>query len=336
MRPGSTDNIKETARPDLSIVILSWNTRELLLKCLAAVEGAHAPPSRETIVVDNASRDGSADAVAERFPNVRLIRNLKNEGYARGNNIGIRASAGRNVLLLNSDTEAAPRAFRALVNFLDAHPEYGAAAARLWNRDGTIQRACMRFPTLFTALFYDARPGRWWPNNYFLRRHFCRDFDHIDSRDVQQPPGAALCLRRDALEKVGLLDEELFLFFNDVELCQRMRAAGFRIRYLADANIIHHGGASTSLYPAFAAELFRNKIAYYRKRYGSLGESLMRSVTRWRAREEKDALRAQRLDPGILDASCRGVDLALATALRRDSAGLGVVSELANPTVRVN
>lgn len=323
-------------RPDLSVVILSWNTKDLLMKCLQSVEEAQSPPSLEVIVVDNASGDGSADAVADRFPNVQLIRNNKNDGYARGNNIGIRESTGRHVLLLNSDTEVAPRAFRALVHFLDRNLQYGAAAARLWNTDGTVQRACMRFPTPLSAVFYDAKPGRWWPNNYIIRRHFVKDFDHIDSCDVQQPPGAALCLRRDVLERVGLLNEELFLFFNDVDLCKRILKAGLRIRYLADANIVHHGGASTARYPAFAAEYFRNKIAYFRIYYGSFGEGLMRLVTKWRGREEKDNLKTRGLARDVLEASFRGVDEALSAALRRDPRGAGVISELADPTIRVN
>ncbi|MFN0207251.1 MAG: glycosyltransferase family 2 protein [Planctomycetota bacterium] len=324
------------AAPDLSIVILSWNTKALLLKCLETVEAAAAPPSREIIVVDNASKDGSPDAVEREFPGVRLIRNNKNDGYARGNNIGIREARGRYILLLNSDTEVAPGAFYALVHFLETHPKYGAAASRLWNRDGTIQRACMRFPTLLSAIFYDARPGRWWPNNPIINRHFFKDFDHIDSRDVEQPPGAAMCLRKDVLDRVGLLNEELFLFFNDVDLCKRILAAGFRIRYLADSNMIHHGGASTSLYPAFAAEYFRNKIAYFRIHYGSLGENLMRWVTRWRGAEEKDNLRKRGLAPDVLEASLHGVDGALATALRRDPSGQGVFSELPDTNVRVS
>lgn len=323
-------------RPDLSVVILSWNTKDLLIKCLETVAAASTSPVLEVIVVDNASRDGSADVVAGRFPWVKLIRNNKNDGYARGNNIGMRVAAGRHVLLLNSDTEVTPRAFRALVRFLDQHPEYGAAASRLWNRDGTIQRACMRFPTLLSAIFYDARPGRWWPNNFIIRRHFVKDFDHIDSCDVQQPPGAALCVRREVMEKIGLLDEELFLFFNDVDYCKKILKAGWRIRYLADSNIIHHGGASTSLYPAFAAEYFRNKIAYFRIHHGSFGEGLMRLVTRWRGVEEKDNLRERGLDVETLAASLRGVDDAVATALRRDRDGKGVYSELSDPGVRVS
>lgn len=321
---------------DLSVVILSWNTKDLLLRCLASVERSVSPPAREVLVVDNASRDGSADAAAAAFPSVRILRNARNEGYARGNNIGIRASRGRHVLLLNSDTEVAPGAFAALTWFLDSHPAYGAAAARLWNVDGTIQRACMRFPSLLTALFYDAPPGRWFPENVVLRRHFCRDFDHVDSRDVEQPPGAALCLRRSVLDTIGLLDEELFLFFNDVDLCRRILRAGYRIRYLADANVVHHGGASTSLYPAFAAEYFRNKIAYFRIHHGAVGERLMRAVTRWRAAEEKEKLRAAMKPSAELDAALAGVDTALETALRRDPAGAGVYAELVDPTRRVS
>ncbi|HKD99724.1 MAG TPA: glycosyltransferase, partial [Planctomycetota bacterium] len=267
---------------------------------------------------------------------VHLIRNARNEGYSRGNNVGIRAARGRHVLLLNSDTEPAPRALRALVRFLDESPSYGAVGARLWNPDGTLQRACMRFPTLATALLYDSPLGRRFPGNPVERRHFYRDFDHVDSRDVDQPPGAALALRRAALDQVGLLDEEMFLFFNDVDLCKRLLAAGWRIRYLADANVVHHVGASTSRYPAFAAEYFRNKIAYFRKHHGALGESVFRAITRFRAREEKAKLRATMKPSPELEASLAGVDHALSTALRRDAGGRGVIAELGATSERLN
>ncbi len=326
----------EGARPDVSVVILSWNTKDLLLRCLETVAASDTPPTRETIVVDNASSDGSAEIASARFPGIRLLVNGRNEGYARGNNQGIRLARGRHVLLLNSDTELAPRALRALVRFLDAHPRYGAVGARLWNPDGSIQPACMRFPSLATALLHDAKPGRWWPENPIVRRHFYREFDHLESRDVEQPPGAALCLRREALDDVGLLDEELFLFFNDVDLCRRLWRRGWRIRYLADANVVHHGGASTSKYPAFGAEYFRNKIAYYRIHHGAIGHALLRLVTRWRAREEKEKLRSSMGPSSDLDARVNGVREALATALRRDPEGRGVVSEMADPTRRVS
>lgn len=272
----------------LSTVVLSWNTEDLLRRCLAAVERAVAacgPESHELVVVDNASSDDSAAMVAREFPRARLIVNASNLGYAEGNNVGLRAARGTYAFLLNSDTEAKPDALAKLVAWLDAHPDCGAVGAQLLNLDGTLQRACMRFPTLLTAIAFDTWFGRV-PLKREVARYFYRDFDHASSRAVDQPPGAALMLRRSMLERIGLLDPDLFLFFNDVELCRRIVRAGWGIHFLADAEIFHHGGASTRKYGAFALEWHKNRARYYRREHGVAGAALAKAMTAWRALEE--------------------------------------------------
>jgi N-acetylglucosaminyl-diphospho-decaprenol L-rhamnosyltransferase len=146
-------------RPALSVVVLSWNTKDLTLACLRALHAEQPKHRREIVVVDNASHDGSADAIAAEFPGVTLERNAENVGYSGGNNQGARLATGRFLCLLNSDTEVRPGALDQLVDWLIEHPEYGMAAPRLVNPDGSVQRACMAFPGPFTALCYDTWLG---------------------------------------------------------------------------------------------------------------------------------------------------------------------------------
>ena len=254
---------------DVSVVVLSWNTRELLAACLEHLFASHPRPA-EVIVVDNASEDGSADMVEREFPAAVLVRNAENEGFARGCNIGIERATKRHVFLLNSDTEVAPDAIGLLGAWLDGHPDYGACAPKLVHRDGSVQRTCMRFPNFWTPLFFMTPLERWLPESRELRRYFLRDWDHLSSRDVDQPPAAALMVRREVLEELGAFDEQLWLFFNDVDLSKRMAEAGLRTRYVAEARVVHHVGASTSKFADFAGEYHRNRLVYYRKHFGRL------------------------------------------------------------------
>lgn len=272
--------------PDLSIVVLSWNTEDLLSSCLESLRAVPDDLAIETIVVDNDSADGSAAMVRERFPEARLIVTHRNLGYAAGNNVGIRAARGRHVFLLNSDTEVLPDAPRRLVEYLDADPSCGAVGAKLLNPDGTLQRACMRFPGLGVLVGFDTWFGDRWPLKGVIDRYFYRDFDHESSRDVDQPPAAALVVPKAVYDRIGLLDPDLFLFFNDVDLCRRIRGAGYGIHFLTEARVKHHGGASTARYGDFALEWHKNRARYYQRAYGPLGFWLAKTMTVWRAAEE--------------------------------------------------
>ncbi|MCA8943496.1 MAG: glycosyltransferase family 2 protein [Planctomycetes bacterium] len=285
--------------PVLSVVVLSWNTKELTLACLGALRADPTRQLREIIVIDNASHDGSADAIAEAYPEVVLVRNEENRGYSGGNNQGVRIAEGKFVCLLNSDTEVRPGALDQLVEFLEQHPGYGAVGPRLVSPDGSIQTACMRFPGLLTAIVFDTIWGKFPPGKWIQDRYFMRGFDHRSSRDVDQPPGACLVMHRAEYEQVGGLDEELWLFFNDVDLCRRLWRSGRRIRYFAEAEVMHHEGASTKSFAAFVTMWHRNRMAYYRKHYGDWVLPLLRLVVRWRAFEEKLAIkRRTKTDPG--------------------------------------
>ncbi|MBU0754126.1 MAG: glycosyltransferase family 2 protein [Planctomycetes bacterium] len=298
----------------LSVIVLSWNTRELLRACLRALDRNGSTIPCEIIVVDNASCDGSPKMVAEEFPETILIQNARNEGYARGNNIGIRRATGDYLLLLNSDTEVREKALDTMIDFLELHPGYGACGAQLLNPDGTIQRACMRFPGLIVTLFFDTFLERLFPQNAWVHQYFMRDFDHASSRDVDQPPGACFMIRRSLVEEIGLLDEDLFLFYNDVDYCLRIRKAGYDIRFLADARVLHHGGASTRHYRDFGLEWHKNRVRYYRKHFGFRGALATKAAAVTKALEL--ILRGWKSGSGLRSPETRQVMETLRTVLK--------------------
>ncbi|MEO6708712.1 MAG: glycosyltransferase family 2 protein [Planctomycetota bacterium] len=262
---------------DVAVVIPAWNTRELLASCLLALERSSVPV--EIVVVDNHSSDGSADMVEREYPRVKLVRNLENRGFAAASNQGIASTSAPFVLLLNTDTEVAPDAIERLLRFLEQNPAYAGAAPRLVNPDGSTQRACMNFPVLSTALWFATPLERWFPHSAELERYFARSFDHEHDSDVDQPPAAALLLRRAALERVGLLDESMFLFFNDVDLSKRLAAAGWRSRFLRDARVVHVGGASTRQLGERLERWHLDRLRYYRKHHGWLAGPWVKAAT---------------------------------------------------------
>ncbi len=272
-RPAMTDapSLPCTPSPVLSIIIVSWNTRDLLARCLEAVERSNVRTFErlnvETFVVDNASTDGSAAMVRERFPWVRLIENAENVGFARANNQAIRQSTGRYVLLLNPDTEVQSGALEALLRFMEAQPQAAAAGARLLNPDGTLQPSCHPFPTLGRELWrlfhLDA-----------LRPYALYDmarWDLAGPREVDSVQGACMILRREALVQVGLLDEGYFIYTEEVDLCRRLRGAGWRIYWAPQAAVVHYGGQSTRQMPGeMFLRLYESKVRYFRKHHGRL------------------------------------------------------------------
>ena len=258
--------------PELSVVILSWNTCALLRACLLALEQDQEAEQRELIVVDNGSSDGSPAMVAREFPAVRLLCNAENRLYAEANNQGARLARGRLLCLLNSDTEVRPGALHMLARFLDEHPGHAAVAPRLVNADGSLQRACRRLPTLLEPLIESTSLGRIPPGAWLSWWARMGDFDHRASRDVAQPPGACFLMRTEEYLALGGLDPELSLFFNDVDLCLALRRRGRRVHYLAEAEVLHHQGSSTRAHVARSRNLLwiQNRASYYRKNHGRL------------------------------------------------------------------
>ncbi len=249
---------------ELSIIVVSWNTKELLAQCLASIYRHPPRGSYEVIVVDNGSRDGSAEMVMQKFSQVILIRNEDNRGFAQANNQAILASRGNYILLLNPDTEVRAKALIRLTTFLDEHPEAGAVGARLLNADGSLQHSCSPAPTLFNE----------WLHLFHLdreRREGMSGWDVNTPRPVDTLLGACLMVRREAVKEVGLLDESYFMYSEEVDFCYRLRRAGWHLYWAPQAEVVHYGGQSTrQIAGEMFLQLYQNKLLYFRKHYGQM------------------------------------------------------------------
>ena len=254
---------------DLSVIIVNWNTRDLLRACLASLRTALAqsPLSAEVLVVDNASSDGSAAMVAAEFREARLFANRENLNYAGGNNQGIAAATGEYVLLLNPDTEVPVGAPDALIEFLRSHPRAGAVAPALVYPDGRIQPSVRGFPTP-QALFGELSGlGRIWPRSAW-GAYRVAELPADRPSSVDQPMASAFLVRKAALDQIGAFDEQFPLFFNDVDLCFRLKQAGWEILYDPRVRVVHVGGASTrQVRPEAIRRSHEGLRRYYEKHY---------------------------------------------------------------------
>ena len=228
--------------PTVSVIVVSYNAREHLERCLGALAG-----EPEVIVVDSGSTDGSRELVRERFTGVRLVEPAENRGYGAGCNEGMRAASGRWLLLLNSDAWPVGDAVGKLVAFAEERPRLGIAGPRLSNLDGSLQRSVRGFPTLWrlaTEYFFLRKLA---PGTRALNAFYGAGFDHRTPAVAEFLMGAALLLRREAVDEVGGFDERFFMFSEEVDLCYRMRGAGWAVEFCPEAEFVHVGGASTRL-----------------------------------------------------------------------------------------
>jgi N-acetylglucosaminyl-diphospho-decaprenol L-rhamnosyltransferase len=252
---------------DLSVIIVSWNVREYLAKCLDSLGTIGNEP--EVIVVDSGSTDGTVDMLRSRYPGVRLLPQAENIGFTRGNNIGLAAAQGRYLMLLNPDTEIIDDTLRQMVVYLDAHPDVGVVGPHTLNSDGSHQSTRRRFPTFATALFESTWLQRLAPRRV-LDRYYVRDIRDTDTADVDWVQGSALMLRREVYAQIGGLDEKYIMFSEEMDWCKRAKLAGWRVVYLGGARIIHHGGKSTDQVVASRHIYFQqSKLRYFRKFHGS-------------------------------------------------------------------
>ncbi|MBI4568192.1 MAG: glycosyltransferase family 2 protein [Planctomycetes bacterium] len=239
----------------VSVVIVSWNTRDLLRECLLSVR-AHAGVVQETIVVDNGSSDGSAAMVSREFPEAALIEAGVNLGFGRANNLAFARAGGRYLFLLNPDARLLPGALPALVGHLDAHPEVGAVGPRLVNPDGTAQNSFDNVPTLATELLNKTILKTLFPARYPSKR-----VDYHEPIEVESLIGAAMLVRRDIWARLGGFDPAFFFFLEETDWCLRMRQAGARVVHFPAAQVLHHQGAAKSRMRA------RAWIEYHRSTY---------------------------------------------------------------------
>ena len=249
----------------LSIIIVSWNTRQDLLRCLDSILAAPPACPFEILVFDNASTDGSAEAVAASYPTVRLEVNPQNLGFGRANNRAVLRAKGRFWLLLNPDTIVHSGAIDALVSYLDRQPGVAAVGPRLVNSDGSLQRSIERLPTLY---------NEWWRLLHLDRLYPMSQYPQstLNSRQPQRVEvlsGACLLMRREAVETRGLFDEEYFMYSEEIDLCDRLHRDGWELHWVPEAVVTHLGGQSTRQVAApMFIELYRNKVKFFRKRRG--------------------------------------------------------------------
>jgi hypothetical protein len=248
----------------LSISIVNWNTRDFLNACLQSVkrETASLGSEVEVFVVDNDSHDESASMVAREHPWVKLIANDENHGFAAANNQALKLACGKKILLLNPDTVLMPRALITLMQFLDEHAAAGVVAPQLLNSDGTIQRSCRSFPTFFNMTAEMFGLSKLFPSMHALRQYKMLDWNHDSERQVDQPEGACLLIRRETLDQVGLFDEGYFMLFEEVDWCYRAIKAGWEIWFTPKAQVIHHYGQSIK--QAKAAMILSSHRGLYR------------------------------------------------------------------------
>ncbi len=259
--------------PLLSIIIVSWNVCDLLAECLSSLDADGIFNWAQVLIVDNLSSDGTVEMIRKQFPQVQLIIPEFNLGYARGSNLGIARSSGEYIYLLNPDTVVHPGGTRALVDFLRAHPEYGVVGPLQYDGNGIIRfDAATALPTTGNVITDLTNISGLFPNAQILPNRKLTYWDHKDDRDVPGIAGSAMLLPRPVIECVGMLDDTMFII-EDMDLCRRVTDAGWKIRYLASASIIHYGGQSLSKRGApdsYIQIAFQSFWLYLRKHNGSL------------------------------------------------------------------
>lgn len=256
---------------DMSVIIVNWNSAAFVRKCLASIAANAAGLSLEVLVVDNASYDGVEEIVRKEFPWAKFIQSPANLGFAGANNLGFAHSRGRNVLFLNPDTEVGGPALQRLLGALDSIPEAGIVGARLLNSDGSLQTSCVQaFPTLLNQVLDAEILRRRFPRSRLWGMRALFDSDSRPSR-VDAVSGACLMVRREVFEKVGGFTPEYFMYSEDVDLCWKVRRAGWSRNYVPFAQVVHHGGGSTNKKKgsSFSTVMFReSRYRYFRRNSG--------------------------------------------------------------------
>ncbi len=271
MEPHKADDNEAKSEPDLSIVVVNWNTKDMTRDCLASVRAGLDNLDAEIIVVDNASTDGSADMVEAEFPESVLIRNMENRGFAAANNQGFDVACGRYVLLLNTDTLIHGDVLPASVAWLDAQCDVGAMGCRVLNTDGSVQLTCSMYPSFLNLALQLSGLAKL-PGSRFFGRYQMRDWNRDTVREVEVISGCYMLVRRTILSEVGGLDEAFFFYGEETDWCQRIRAAGWKLVFAPLGEITHHGGGSVkALNHRRDVLLSEATIRLHRKHSGVLG-----------------------------------------------------------------
>ena len=252
------------AAPDLAVVVVTYNAGDHLLACLTSVLATAGDATLEVVVVDNASRDGSPRAAAERFPEVRVIETGTNRGFAAGVNVGLRATTAPFAFVLNPDAEVSTGTLGALVKLAGERPLAGLLGPLIRNADGSLYPSGRTFPSITQAVGH-AFLGPFDPDNHWTRTYTMAGWDRTTEGVVDWVSGSAMLLRRGALDQVGLLDEGFFLYGEELDLCTRLRDAGWQVVFTPEVEVTHVGGVSTGRSRRMNLIHSRSIYRYYRK-----------------------------------------------------------------------
>ncbi|MCP3903382.1 MAG: glycosyltransferase family 2 protein [Planctomycetes bacterium] len=275
---------------DLTIVIVSWNTCPLLRSCLRSVYERLGPLAAEVIVVDNASDDGSAEMVEREFPGVHLIANRDNRGFAAANNQALPIARGRYVLLLNPDTVVLDDVLKQTVRYADAHRDVAVVGCRVMRSDTEIQRTCFRFPSVLNTLLDGLGLTALCPGSSIAGRSAYGGWARDTERDVDVVSGMYMLVRREAIDAVGLLDEDFFVYGEETDWCRRFRNAGWRAVFIPAGRILHVDGGRQSTNQVsirMFVQLQKSLLIYHRKHSGAVRATVVRlllaasMLTRW-------------------------------------------------------
>lgn len=254
---------------NVSIIVVNWNTKSLLRDCLTSVYQQSLDIDYEIIVVDNASTDGSKEMIRNDFPEVVLIENTQNRGFAAANNQGIAVAKGEYVLLLNSDTIVLDNCITNIVSFADIHPRAGVIGCRVLNSDRTLQPTCFMFPSILNLLLSSSYLYKIFPKNRFFGREQMTWWNADDVREVDVVKGCFMLIRREAIEKVGILDENFFMYAEETDWCYRFKKCGWKVMFTPVGEIIHYGGQSTTQIPGvMIIQLRLSILKFIKKHYG--------------------------------------------------------------------
>ncbi|MCS6840213.1 MAG: glycosyltransferase family 2 protein [Roseiflexus sp.] len=254
---------------DVTVILVNWNGSALLERALTALFTTTHTSTCQVVVVDNASSDDSVAMVRRQFPGVTLLVNEENVGFGRANNQALALAEGRYILLLNTDAFVHDGAVDGMVAFMDAHPDAGSVGCRLYYEDGSLQRSCFAFPTLATELWNALFLDKLFPKSRFFGRYQMTYWDMNDIRPVDSLMGACLMVRTDVVKRIGLFDEQFFMYSEEIDLCYRLQQEGFKNYYLPTVSATHlWGGSSRRIRHESFLRLYQSRVKFFRKHYG--------------------------------------------------------------------
>jgi GT2 family glycosyltransferase len=264
---------------DLSIIIVNWNAQDLLTKCLRCVESTVKKTTYEIIVIDNASTDGSQEMIRRDFPKVKLIANTENAGFATANNQGMKISQGRCILLLNSDAFVKDETIDQMIAFMDEHPEAGMSSCQLLYEDGRLQPSCYSFPSLSTEFYTALQLDKLFAKNREFGKYLMTYWDFSDVREVDAIMGAFMLVRKTAIDQVGMMDENFFMYSEETDWCFRFKKHGWKTLYTPHVQTVHlWGGSSKRMKVEMFLQLYRSKVQFFRKHYGALSAFFLKLI----------------------------------------------------------